>query len=89
MRLHFLCLTIFFLLGAKIHKAAGAIRIIEKSGKAYTIKEENENLQKDIQIYVHHANEVNIVYILKCGGVKLHFPIHLFCSSSVFVVEKP
>ncbi|KAK9398879.1 serine/threonine-protein kinase PLK4 [Crotalus adamanteus] len=45
--------------GAKIHKAAGAIRIIEKSGKAYTIKEENENLQKDIQIYVHHANEAH------------------------------
>ncbi|ETE69088.1 Serine/threonine-protein kinase PLK4, partial [Ophiophagus hannah] len=45
--------------GAKIHKAAGAIRIIEKSGKAYTIREENEILQKDIQIYVHHANEAH------------------------------
>uniref|UniRef100_A0A670YQT0 Serine/threonine-protein kinase PLK4 n=1 Tax=Pseudonaja textilis TaxID=8673 RepID=A0A670YQT0_PSETE len=45
--------------GAKIHKAAGAIRIIEKSGKAYTVREENEILQKDIQIYVHHANEAH------------------------------
>ncbi|XP_060634934.2 serine/threonine-protein kinase PLK4 [Anolis sagrei] len=44
--------------GAKIHKTAGIIRVIEKSGKAYTIKEENEmGLQKDIQIYVDHANE--------------------------------
>lgn len=65
MRVHFLYLTIFFLLGAKIHKAAGAIRIIEKSGKAYTIREENEILQKDIQIYVHHANEVVLFIFLK------------------------
>ncbi|XP_042324187.1 serine/threonine-protein kinase PLK4 isoform X2 [Sceloporus undulatus] len=44
--------------GAKIHKTAGVIRVIEKSGKAYTIKEENEvGLQKDVQIYVDHANE--------------------------------
>ncbi|XP_070613806.1 serine/threonine-protein kinase PLK4-like isoform X3 [Erythrolamprus reginae] len=45
--------------GAKIHKAAETIRIIEKSGKAYTIREENEILQKDVQIYVHHANEAH------------------------------
>ncbi|XP_007441812.1 serine/threonine-protein kinase PLK4 [Python bivittatus] len=45
--------------GAKIHKTAGAIRIIEKSGKAYTIREENEILQKDIQIYMNHAYEAH------------------------------
>uniref|UniRef100_A0A670IJV0 Serine/threonine-protein kinase PLK4 n=1 Tax=Podarcis muralis TaxID=64176 RepID=A0A670IJV0_PODMU len=44
--------------GAKIHKTAGVIRVIEKSGKAYTIKEESKiGLEKDIQIYVDHANE--------------------------------
>ncbi|XP_053113992.1 serine/threonine-protein kinase PLK4 isoform X2 [Hemicordylus capensis] len=43
--------------GAKIHKTAGIIRVIEKSGKAYTLKEENETGFKDIQVYVDHANE--------------------------------
>ncbi|XP_053259407.1 serine/threonine-protein kinase PLK4 isoform X1 [Podarcis raffonei] len=43
--------------GAKIHKTAGVIRVIEKSGKAYTIKESKIGLEKDIQIYVDHANE--------------------------------
>ncbi|XP_062991367.1 serine/threonine-protein kinase PLK4 isoform X2 [Elgaria multicarinata webbii] len=44
--------------GAKIHKSAGLIRVIEKSGRAYTIKEENEiGLEKDIKIYVDHAKE--------------------------------
>ncbi|XP_054845872.1 serine/threonine-protein kinase PLK4 isoform X2 [Eublepharis macularius] len=42
--------------GAKIHKTAGIIRVIEKSGKAYTLKEDS-NLEKDMQIYVDHANE--------------------------------
>ncbi|XP_015265835.1 PREDICTED: serine/threonine-protein kinase PLK4 [Gekko japonicus] len=42
--------------GAKIHKTAGVIRVIEKSGKAYTLKEESD-LEKDVQIYVDHANE--------------------------------
>ncbi|KAJ6668795.1 hypothetical protein lerEdw1_012279 [Lerista edwardsae] len=44
--------------GAKIHKMAGLIRIIEKSGKSYTLKEESEiGLEEDIQVYVDHANE--------------------------------
>lgn len=47
-----------FFIGAKIHKTAGVIRVIEKSGKAYTLKEESD-LEKDVQIYVDHANEVN------------------------------
>ncbi|KAL8207026.1 UNVERIFIED_CONTAM: hypothetical protein K2H54_040198 [Gekko kuhli] len=42
--------------GAKIHKTAGVIRVIEKSGKAYTLKEESD-LEKDVRIYVDHANE--------------------------------
>uniref|UniRef100_A0ACB8E872 Uncharacterized protein n=1 Tax=Sphaerodactylus townsendi TaxID=933632 RepID=A0ACB8E872_9SAUR len=42
--------------GAKIHKSAGLIRVIEKSGKAYTLKEETD-LENDMQIYVNHANE--------------------------------
>ncbi|KAJ7326970.1 hypothetical protein JRQ81_016729 [Phrynocephalus forsythii] len=43
--------------GAKIHKTAGVIRVIEKSGKIYTIKENEMELERDIQIYVDHANE--------------------------------
>ncbi|XP_074848037.1 serine/threonine-protein kinase PLK4 isoform X2 [Carettochelys insculpta] len=44
--------------GAKIHKTAGITRVIEKSGKSYTLKEESEiSLKKEIQIYMDHANE--------------------------------
>ncbi|XP_060102788.1 serine/threonine-protein kinase PLK4 isoform X1 [Heteronotia binoei] len=42
--------------GAKIHKTAGVIRVIEKSGKSYTLKEESD-LENNVQIYVSHANE--------------------------------
>uniref|UniRef100_A0A6J0SLD0 Serine/threonine-protein kinase PLK4 n=1 Tax=Pogona vitticeps TaxID=103695 RepID=A0A6J0SLD0_9SAUR len=43
--------------GAKIHKTAGVIRVIEKSGKIYTIKENEMELEREIRIYVDHANE--------------------------------
>ncbi|XP_019377624.1 PREDICTED: serine/threonine-protein kinase PLK4 isoform X1 [Gavialis gangeticus] len=44
--------------GAKIHKTAGITRVIEKSGKSYTLKEENESvLKNEMQIYMDHANE--------------------------------
>uniref|UniRef100_K7FLW5 Serine/threonine-protein kinase PLK4 n=1 Tax=Pelodiscus sinensis TaxID=13735 RepID=K7FLW5_PELSI len=44
--------------GAKIHKTSGIIRVIEKSGKSYTLKEESEiGLKKDIQVYMDHAKE--------------------------------
>uniref|UniRef100_A0A8D2JGI4 Serine/threonine-protein kinase PLK4 n=1 Tax=Varanus komodoensis TaxID=61221 RepID=A0A8D2JGI4_VARKO len=43
--------------GAKIHKSAGIVRVIEKSGKAYTIKDNEIGLEKDVQVYVDHANE--------------------------------
>lgn len=68
-------IKVFVLLGAKIHKTAGVIRVIEKSGKSYILKEEREiALKEDIQVYVDHANEVNIY---------LHFliKIFLFCLS--------
>ncbi|KAJ7421422.1 Serine/threonine-protein kinase PLK4 [Pitangus sulphuratus] len=45
--------------GAKIHKTAGITRVIEKSGKSFTLKGENEaGLKKEIQVYMDHANEV-------------------------------
>ncbi|XP_027514638.1 serine/threonine-protein kinase PLK4 [Corapipo altera] len=44
--------------GAKIHKTAGITRVIEKSGKSFTLKGENEaGLKKEIQVYMDHANE--------------------------------
>ncbi|XP_074848041.1 serine/threonine-protein kinase PLK4 isoform X6 [Carettochelys insculpta] len=53
MQPNLLCFT-----GAKIHKTAGITRVIEKSGKSYTLKEESEiSLKKEIQIYMDHANE--------------------------------
>lgn len=48
-----------FLAGTKIHKTAGITRVIEKSGKSFTLKGENEaGLKKEIQAYMDHANEV-------------------------------
>ncbi|NXP28121.1 PLK4 kinase, partial [Scytalopus superciliaris] len=44
--------------GAKIHKTAGITRVIEKSGKSFTLKGENEaGLKKEIEVYMDHANE--------------------------------
>ncbi|OXB54463.1 hypothetical protein ASZ78_016502 [Callipepla squamata] len=44
--------------GAKIHKTAGITRVIEKSGKSFTLKGENETgLKKEMQVYMDHANE--------------------------------
>ncbi|XP_030047613.1 serine/threonine-protein kinase PLK4 isoform X2 [Microcaecilia unicolor] len=45
--------------GAKIHKTSGFIRVIEKSGKVYTLKEESavNGLTEGIQMYLVHANE--------------------------------
>ncbi|NXF02260.1 PLK4 kinase, partial [Smithornis capensis] len=44
--------------GAKIHKTAGITRVIEKSGKSFTLKGESEaGLKKEIQVYMDHANE--------------------------------
>ncbi|XP_071609928.1 serine/threonine-protein kinase PLK4 isoform X2 [Heliangelus exortis] len=44
--------------GAKIHKTDGIIRVIEKSGKSFTLKREKEaGLKKEIQAYMDHANE--------------------------------
>lgn len=49
-----------FFTGAKIHKTAGVTRVIEKSGKSFTLKGESEaGLKKEIQVYMDHANEVN------------------------------
>lgn len=50
----------FFFTGAKIHKTAGMTRVIEKSGKSFTLKGESEvGLKKEIQVYLDHADEVN------------------------------
>ncbi|KAM4672006.1 serine/threonine-protein kinase PLK4 isoform 2-T2 [Amazona ochrocephala] len=44
--------------GAKIHKTAGVTRVIEKSGKSFTLKGESKaGLKKEIQVYMDHANE--------------------------------
>ncbi|NXQ39988.1 PLK4 kinase, partial [Catharus fuscescens] len=44
--------------GTKIHKTAGITRVIEKSGKSFTLKGESEaGLKKEIQAYMDHANE--------------------------------
>lgn len=46
--------------GAKIHKTAGITRVIEKSGKSFTLKGDNETgLKKEMQVYMDHANEVS------------------------------
>ncbi|NXH20459.1 PLK4 kinase, partial [Bucco capensis] len=44
--------------GAKIHKTAGITRVIERSGKSFTLTGESEaGLKKEIQFYMDHANE--------------------------------
>ncbi|XP_044129465.1 serine/threonine-protein kinase PLK4 [Bufo gargarizans] len=45
--------------GAKIHKTADFIRVIEKSGKSYTLKDGGRvnGLSDEIKCYVDHANE--------------------------------
>ncbi|XP_020844216.1 LOW QUALITY PROTEIN: serine/threonine-protein kinase PLK4 [Phascolarctos cinereus] len=50
---------VWFYDGAKIHKTEDIINVIEKSGKAYTLKEgtEVDNLKEEIKVYVDHANE--------------------------------
>lgn len=54
--------NVYILTGAKIHKTAGITRVIEKSGKSFTLKEENEaGLKKEIQVYMDHANEVSCI----------------------------
>lgn len=51
--------------GAKVHKTAGITRVIEKSGKSFTLKGENETgLKKEMQVYMDHANEVNGLLLL-------------------------
>ncbi|NWY90922.1 PLK4 kinase, partial [Loxia curvirostra] len=55
--------------GAKIHKTAGITRVIEKSGKSFTLKGESEaGLKKEIQAYMDHANEGHrICLALECA----------------------
>ncbi|XP_060234240.1 serine/threonine-protein kinase PLK4 isoform X2 [Meriones unguiculatus] len=50
---------VWFYDGAKIHKTEDLIHVIEKSGKSYTLKNENEitTLKEEIKIYMDHANE--------------------------------
>ncbi|XP_063776389.1 serine/threonine-protein kinase PLK4 isoform X2 [Pseudophryne corroboree] len=45
--------------GAKIHKTGNLIRVIEKSGKSYTLKDSSRKsgLSDEIKCYVDHANE--------------------------------
>ncbi|XP_051013051.1 serine/threonine-protein kinase PLK4 isoform X2 [Acomys russatus] len=50
---------VWFYDGAKIHKTKDLIHMIEKTGKSYTLKNENEvtSLKEEIKIYMEHANE--------------------------------
>ncbi|NXJ06115.1 PLK4 kinase, partial [Odontophorus gujanensis] len=44
--------------GTRVRKTAGVTHVIEKSGKSFTLKGENETgLKKEMQVYVDHANE--------------------------------
>ncbi|NXR13293.1 PLK4 kinase, partial [Semnornis frantzii] len=43
--------------GAKIHKTGGVTRVIEKSGKSFTLKGEEAGLKKEMKVYMDHANE--------------------------------
>nr|XP_033794868.1 serine/threonine-protein kinase PLK4 isoform X2 [Geotrypetes seraphini] len=72
--------------GAKIHKTSGLIRVIEKSGKVYTLKEESavNCLTEGIQMYLDHANESHHVCLSleaaitaeeKCNEKVSFFPI--------------
>ncbi|XP_077659534.1 serine/threonine-protein kinase PLK4 isoform X8 [Urocitellus parryii] len=47
--------------GAKIHKTEDLIQVIEKTGKSYTLKDENQihSLKEEIKIYMDHANEAH------------------------------
>ncbi|KAM8940481.1 serine/threonine-protein kinase PLK4 isoform 2-T2 [Pelodytes ibericus] len=49
--------------GAKIHKTANMTRVIEKSGKSYTVKEGSHasGLNDEIKSYLDHANESHCV----------------------------
>ncbi|XP_033615910.1 serine/threonine-protein kinase PLK4 isoform X1 [Fukomys damarensis] len=50
---------VWFYDGAKIHKTEDFIQVIEKTGKSYNLKHENEvnSLKGEIKIYMDHANE--------------------------------
>ncbi|XP_021092134.1 serine/threonine-protein kinase PLK4 isoform X2 [Heterocephalus glaber] len=50
---------VWFYDGAKIHKTEDFIQVIEKTGKSYNLKHENEvnSLKEEIKIYMDHANE--------------------------------
>ncbi|XP_008821905.1 serine/threonine-protein kinase PLK4 isoform X2 [Nannospalax galili] len=50
---------VWFYDGAKIHKTEDLIQVIEKTGKSYTLKNENEvtSLKEEMKIYVDQANE--------------------------------
>ncbi|XP_005386796.1 PREDICTED: serine/threonine-protein kinase PLK4 [Chinchilla lanigera] len=50
---------VWFYDGAKIHKTEDFIQVIEKTGKSYNLKHENEvnSLKEEIKIYIDHANE--------------------------------
>nr|XP_020011771.1 serine/threonine-protein kinase PLK4 isoform X2 [Castor canadensis] len=50
---------VWFYDGAKIHKTEDLIQVIEKTGKSYTLKNENEvtSLKDEIRMYMDHANE--------------------------------
>ncbi|XP_029446126.1 serine/threonine-protein kinase PLK4 isoform X1 [Rhinatrema bivittatum] len=72
--------------GAKIHKTCSLIRVIEKSGKVYTLKEESAAncLTEGIQMYLDHANESHHVCLSleaaitaeeKCNEKASFFPI--------------
>ncbi|KAM9086984.1 serine/threonine-protein kinase PLK4 isoform 1-T2 [Megaptera novaeangliae] len=49
---------VWFYDGAKIHKTEDLIQVIEKTGKSYTLKGENEvnSLKEEIKMYMNHAN---------------------------------
>ncbi|KAM5158560.1 serine/threonine-protein kinase PLK4 [Callospermophilus lateralis] len=52
---------VWFYDGAKIHKTEELIQVIEKTGKSYTLKDENQihSLKEEIKIYMDHANEAH------------------------------
>ncbi|XP_015332669.1 serine/threonine-protein kinase PLK4-like, partial [Marmota marmota marmota] len=52
---------VWFYDGAKIHKTEDLIQVIEKTGKSYTLKDENQihSLKEEIKIYMDHANEAH------------------------------
>ncbi|XP_012383627.1 serine/threonine-protein kinase PLK4 [Dasypus novemcinctus] len=49
---------VWFYDGAKIHKTEDLIQVIEKTGKSYILKGENEvSMKEEIKMYMDHANE--------------------------------